>query len=648
MSGIAGLWRLDGRPVNREEIARLSQAIAHRGPDGEQLYTEGSVGLAFQCLQVRRDGIRQPYVAPSRAVIVFDGRVDNRSELLELLAVPPDTSDAPLALAAYERFGEDFAGYLNGDFALAIFDYAQRKLLLARDVLGMRPLYYCALPGLFLFASEIKAILAHPDVQPRPNDDALADLLLAGNAQCRHLTPFDGVLRLLPGHLAVATSEGLTSRQYWDFDPARRIRYKCFQDYVEQLRFLFQQAVARRLRCSFPVAVSVSGGLDSSGILCTAKSFEASGASTAPAMGVSLNYPDGHPADEKQFLLEIERHCGISIHRVPARQGYLAHAREAVWHTETPVLHPQWNSQRELFAVMRQLGARQVLAGMFGDQMLSDTAYLFDLVQHFQWVKVLRISSVLAERREGDPRYLRRKLCRDLLRSAVPSALLHAWRAIRFRRDTDRYPLWYSSALRRRALARAQIQKPLSWPGASKHSLGCYHHSRAHLNIIEEQNKAAALFGLELAYPFLDRDLIAFIMAIPGEVVNWQGVPKGLYRAAMKGLLPEAIRLRDTKADFTHFVNEGSAREYGDLQEYVAPGCLSSHYGYVDVEVAAAELVRERSGLLQGYDGDPTRRLARLVGLELWLRLFFGEKQLGSPQNPPSSPAAEMLAPVSA
>ena len=648
MSGIAGLYRLDGQPVGRGELARLSRAIAPRGPDGEQLHTEGSVGFAFQSLDLGRERIRQPYLGTSRALIVFDGRLDNRSELLELLAIPPHAADAPLALAAYEQFGENFASYLNGDFALAIFDYAQRKLLLARDVLGMRPLYYCALPRLFLFASEIKAVLAHPEICARPNDDALADLLLAGNAQCRHLTCFDGVLRLLPGHTAVVTARGLTTWQYWDFDPARQIRRALFEDYVQELRFLFQQAVQRRLRCRSLTAVSVSGGLDSSGILCTAKNLELSGSGAAAVIGVSLNYPDGHPADEKQFLVEIERQCGIGIHRVPARQGYVAHARESIWHTETPVLHCQWNSQRELFAVIRQLGSRQVLAGMFGDQLLSDTAYLFDLVQRFRWLEALRAFSVLGQRRECNPRLLRRKLCRDLLRTAIPSVLLHAWRAIRFRRDTDRYPLWYSIALRQRALARAQTQTSLSWPGASKHSLACYHHTRAHLNIIEEQNKAAALFGLELAYPFLDRDLIAFIMAIPGEVVNWQGVPKGLYRAAMKGLLPEAIRLRDSKADFTYFVNEGSAQEYAQLQEYVAPGCLSSHYGYVDVEAAAAELVRKRPGLLQGYDGDPTRRLARLVGLELWLRLFFAEEQVGSPQDPPTSPAVEMLAPVSA
>jgi asparagine synthetase B (glutamine-hydrolysing) len=301
-----------------------------------------------------------------------------------------------------------------------------------------------------------------------------------------------------------------------------------------------------------------------------------------------------------------------------------------------------------LFAAMRQLGARRVLSGSFGDQMLADTSYLFDLVGRFRWVKAVRISAVLAERMGCDARLLRRKLWTDLLRTFVPEALLPAWRSMRFRRDTNRYPIWYSGAFRRRALARAQSQSRLTRHGASRHSLACYHHAQAHLNLIEEQNKAAALFGLELAYPFMDRDLIAFLMAIPGEVVNWQGVPKGLYRAAMQGILPEVIRLRGSKADFTYFVNEASADSCAEMAGYLDADCLAARRGYVDLEVARRELDRARPLLLQGYDGDPTRRMTRLIGLEMWLRVFFGERLAGEPAHHAPEVSEVLFTPVGA
>ena len=636
MSGILGIWNLDGRPANNEELACLSAGLSSRAVDGQEVWTQGSVGFAYRYLRITPESVaeRQPFVAPSGKVIVFDGRLDNREELalrVGLGSGPAETSsDAAVVLAAYELFGERFAEHLNGDFALALFDPHKQQLLLARDAIGVRPLYYCHLRNTFVFASEIKAILAHPEVERQPNDDALADLLMPGDARCRDLTCFRGIFRLVPGHLGTVTpTRRWTVRQYFTFDSGRSIRYKSFPEYAEAFRTLFDQAVRRRIRSAYPTAVSVSGGLDSSAILCAAANFKNSGFSVPAPTGISLTYEDGSRADEKSLLLAIERQYGIDVQRLSkASPGYLKGARKLLWDVEVPALDCQWNTSQQLLRIA-QLGKNRVLlSGLFGDQVLSGLAYLIDLVDSLRWSKAMRdLKEFGLWMTDIAPQEIRELFWGDLVRAHVPGRFRPLLRRIRAKAQADYYPPWYSKPFRRRALDRANGQACPQGKFANRHAEECYHHatSKYHLNVLEKANKMSASYGLEPAYPFMDRDLISFIMAIPGEVVNWQGVPKGLFREAMRGVLPEAIRLRRWKADFTEFVNAGTAHEYHEIQSYFESSSLAIEFGYVDGDVVKQTLEKMKPRVHDPYsDAVPTWRVAALVSLELWLQVFFG------------------------
>jgi asparagine synthase (glutamine-hydrolysing) len=133
----------------------------------------------------------------------------------------------------------------------------------------------------------------------------------------------------------------------------------------------------------------------------------------------------------------------------------------------------------------------------------------------------------------------------------------------------------------------------------------------------------------------MDRDLISFIMAISGDVVNWQGVPKGLFREAMRGVLPEAIRLRRWKADFTDFINEGTGREYPEFQSYFESDCLAVEFGYVDRDAVRQALEEMKVRIRDPFSAVPTWRVAALVSLELWLQVFFGQKCRGRQDEHP-------------
>jgi len=280
-----------------------------------------------------------------------------------------------------------------------------------------------------------------------------------------------------------------------------------------------------------------------------------------------------------------------------------------------------------------------LLSGLYGDQILFGQAYLLDLVHCLRWGKAMRDLKEFGRwMTDIDPKEIRELFWQDLLRAYIPRRLLPFLRRIRAKTQADHYPRWYSKPFRKRAIDRATVQTAPQGNFASKHTEECYSHaqSKYHLNAMEESRKVCAVYGLEPAYPFMDRDLISFVMAIPGEVVNWQGVPKGLFREAMKGILPEAIRLRRWKADFTEFVNAGTAQEYHEIQSYFESSSLAIEFGYVDGDVVKQTLEKMKPRVHDPYsDAVPTWRVAALVSLELWLQVFFGQKCRGEQDEHP-------------
>lgn len=638
MSGIVGIWNLDGRPVERALLSGLSATLAHRGSDGVGLWIRGAVGLACRLFRVTPEAAAevQPLVHSSGTALVFDGRLDNREELLAILGassgISADAPDPAFVLAAYEAFGDRFAEHLNGDFSLGLFDPRRQRLLLAQDAIGVRPLYYCRTRGTVLFASEVKALLAHPEVSTRPNDGVLAEFLLGCRLQNHGLTFFEGVSSLLPAQMAIITPEGCATRQYWEFDLSRQSRFGSFPEYVEAFRHHFTRAVSRRLRSAYPVAVSVSGGVDSSSIFCLAESLRRRAPERVPPLlGISNPCDDGSPADESAFLTEIERQYSVVIERVPMeRTGFLSGCREAVWYAEAPMLDAQWNNTHAFLSAIRGRGARVLLTGNWGDQVLFEQAYLIDLLHRLRW-RELRAHLREFGRwfTDVEPRYFRQRFLLDLVSSHVPEGLVPCLRRLRAKllRDTQDH-LCYTKAFRQRSLKPTPNLAPARAAFATAHARALYEGVRARTYVLgmEWNNKVAAMHGLEMAFPFLDRDLISFLMAIPGNVQTWKGVPKAILREAMRGVLPDAIVGRTWKADFTHLENEAMELEYSRLVDFLQSDGKAIRLGYVKGDVMGQELARLR-GRIRGPTCEVAWSLLNLLLLEVWLQVFFEDNQ---------------------
>lgn len=615
-------------------MERLVHPIRHRAVDGLKLWFQRSSGLAHLHLHITPTSRNelQPDGCPPGMAISFDGRLDNREDLVRNLPrrSPQDLqnlTDAACALAAYCEFGESFAQHLRGDFAIALVDGARQKLLLARDIMGICPLYYSQTQNTFFAGSEIKSILAYPGFKTRPDDDALADLLLAGDPYDRERTCFAGISRVLPGHTVVVTPEKMRSFQHWDFDTAKQIRCGSIEDYAERLRTLFKQAVRRRLRSSHPVAVTVSGGLDSSAILCQAELLKRAEPSVAPCLGISMTFPDGTDADEKQFLHDIEDCYKIRIRKLAFSRVRFAECEKSIWNSEMPQL--DWDARCEIRSTVRQMGCRVVLDGYYGDQMLANAGYLVDLARSFRWFQLRReFAEYCNWMAEVTPAIMRQELRWILSRGLVPYKLVRRVRQYQGIMNS-RHPSWYAQRFREHAFQRYVVSKRTPRHFISNHAKTCFEFltARPRLNCVEADNKTAAIDMIEKSYPFMDTDLIEFVLALPGHVVNWRGVPKGLFREAMKGILPESIRLRNWKGDFTLLNNEAASSDYPNFQRYLGPDCLAVMTGFMDPIGLQNEFPNRR---FDRNNGIPAGQVTAAVALELWLRVFWEGKEFSS------------------
>lgn len=632
MSGLAGIWNLDGRPVGAPLLAGMSRAILHRGPDGEGRWIDGPAGLAFQNLWVTAESIgeAQPLVRTGESVTLFDGRLDNRDEILAALGSDREarstSSDAVLVAAVYRRFGEQFAERLNGDFASAIFDIRRQTLLLARDPLGVRPLYFSRAMDVFLFASEVKAILAHPAVEPRPNAEMLATALLATMGQDHQgWTFFDGVSSVLPGQIVIVRPTGIAKRIYWDFGVPDPIRLTSVPEYAEAFRHHFERAVARRLRSAFPVAVSVSGGLDSSSIYCMGETLRRRRSAGCPSVvGVSTEV-QAPLADERVYLDAIERQYGTRIHRVPAAVDYArGPVRRAFLDVETPYFRGSLDATYRFQRAVRALGARVLLSGLWGDQVLFDTGYLIDFALRGRWATVAKHLREFSKWSPGDVAGDTRSFLRDLVRYHVPDPL---WRFLRDRRRRlISYRGWYSEGFLERA-RQAERHQQFRPAGRTAHQRSLYQFIRPmyYVQGLEIWNKIGAVNGFDAAYPFFDRDLVSFLLAIPGGVACSGGVPKGILRTAMHGILPPEIAARRGKAEITLELGEAMDRQFDEFARYLDDEALAVKLGYVDPARLHDRLRQVKSEVRDGTSR-ATQRIGDLFGLELWLQSFFGTR----------------------
>ena len=371
MCGIAGILRLDDQAnIDRPVLERMSSLLRHRGPDGEGFFSEGAIGFAHRRLSIIDLATGdQPMTSPDGSrVIIFNGEIYNYREIRAELQAKGcqfrTQSDTEVILQAYDIFGSQCVNHLNGMFAFAIWDKREQRLFIARDHLGIKPIYYWSNGTWFVFASEIKAFLAFPGFQVKLNRAALDEYLTFVYVLCEH-TFFDGVKQVLPGHTVTVQNKRITTNKYWDVTFEQRAITA--SQAISELENLLDDAVRMQLVSDVPLGAFLSGGLDTSTIVAMAMRHASPGFKT-----FSVGFTESARFDELPFANIVASQFGTDHHQiVPSAKDFLDFFPKAIWHLDEPAVGPPAIPTFFVSRLARSKGVKVLLSGEGGDELFA-------------------------------------------------------------------------------------------------------------------------------------------------------------------------------------------------------------------------------------------------------------------------------------
>ena len=627
MSAIAGIFFLDGRPVDRPVLERMVGSIAHRGPDGEGMWSEGPVGLGHRMLWTTPESLHEklPLMGKSGDLILTaDARLDNRDELIAALGIASrprqEIGDGELILDAYERWGERCPEKLLGDFTFAIWDRRRQELFCARDHMGVKPFYYYRSDRVFVFASEIKALLSVPEVPRRLNEVRVADYLLH-SFEDKEITFYQEIFRLLPAHGMTVSKKGAEVRPYWSLDPTREVQLSSDAEYAEAFRELFTEAVRCRLRSAFPVGSLLSGGLDSSSVASVAQDLLVK-KGAQPLHTFSAVFPNVPQSDESVFVSAVLAKGGFESHAVRADLlSPLSELERVMWHEDEVVWSPNLYMHWGLYSAAHQQGVRTLLDGDGGDQTVSHgLGYLPDLARSGRWTTLAAELNGVSKRSTNSS--LWQLLWRYTLRPLAPEPVRWVWRVVRGRKQP---PWWWPHTVISPAFARdvGLAERARALQGDQYRPRQTAREEDWRLlttgmvtNQFEVFDKAAAAFSIEPRYPFYDPRLIEFCLALPpGQKLNG-GWTRVVMRRALANILPEKIRWRRGKGNLSHSFDRTLLASNRGLLEKVILEDPQVIEKYADITA-----LREAYGRY-AYEGvlHESYTVYTAVTLALWLR----------------------------
>jgi len=630
MSGIAGIYYLDGRPVETTDVVRMVDSIAHRGPDGSGVWTDGPIGFGHRMLWTTPESLHEKLPLTNKTgdlTITADARIDNRDELFSTLNFngrPRDTiTDSELILAAYEKWGEKCPEKLLGDFSFAILDKRKQTLFCARDPIGIKPFYYYFKEGKFRWSSEPKAIFEDKAISKEPNLQLIC-LYLLNRFDEREETLYKDVYRLPPSHFMVLEKGHIRKGQYWDIDPNNEIRYKTDAEYAEHFLSLFKEAVGARLRSHGPVGATLSGGLDSSSIVCTAqklyqeKSIPNNGFET-----FSIVF-DTFPCDERSYINEVVRKWDVHANYFTYEDHLSSVDFEQTKKYCDVVYFPTLLYLAPAFRDAHQKGIKVMLDGVGGDDILAaDFDHLTDLMLQGKIRKLITQLHYDAALFSYSPYSLYINYC---LKPLIPQPIKELLNQFLKPFRENGIPSWLNmDYLRKTGINERLRDLPSSLCFPTRAQQRIYEVFRYGLNRnigLDMVNRFYSYFGIEDRHPFFDRRLVEFSIAVPEEQ-RWRGKwPKAVLRQAMDGILPDLIKIRKEKAEFSCVINfEFKKRQVKKLREILHKLSLVT-LGVIRPD----RLLRLFEDYQKRPDDDGLRyTLGNVVWLELWSRSQWAE-----------------------
>jgi asparagine synthase (glutamine-hydrolysing) len=613
MSVQAGIWNFDGKQADPSLVEGFSAALQQQGPDGESLYSEGPIALIYRpfhsTYESRRE--KQPYISQRGFVITWDGRLDNRDELVAEFRSDLDGTAADIAIvaSAFDRSEIDSFHRIVGDWAVTVWCPKEKELIFASDFMGVRHIFYHMRTNQVWWSTDITPLVLRADVKFHVDDEFVAGYL-AHNPD-GHATPYREIREVPPGHFVRVRSGNARVERFWRFSTRARIRYKTDGDYEEHFRHVFRQSVRRRLRSDWPVLAELSGGLDSSSIVCMADDILANEGATTPRLDTLSYYDKTEPhGDDWIHFQKVEAKRGrAGVHIDSSKMAKSSASLEVREFIPFPgALGVSNELCYERSDAVRKGGYRVVLSGLGGDEFmggipdpralladlvvqgrvfrLADQLAAWSLIKRRPWLHLLWDSTV-------------ETLPASIAQYLLPEGKLEPW----FRKDFAR-----RTRLKYRQTAASETFG-FSLPTQRSiingvRAMAC--------NLAKTFAPTPVLE--QTTYPYLDQNMIEFVFATPADQWLRPGERRSLMRRALWGVVPAEILSRRSKQFAARTLAIMLDQHWGEVQA-VYRTSVSSALGYVN----DTELVKVVSDVRAGKTA-PLVRVLWTISLELWLR----------------------------
>jgi len=658
MCGIAGIISQEKKLRDATIIKKMADSIHHRGPDDEGyfisrardidyvllggkdtpqhvwqskfFYTPAELTERFAgtsrgfdvFLANRRLAIidlsaagHQPMVSvDGRYWITYNGEIHNFKELRAELEALGHTfvseSDTEIILKAYEVYGKECLHRFNGMWAFAIWDRKERKLFASRDRFGIKPFYYFCDGKTFVFASEIKALLASGAIKPEPNDAAVYEYLAYGESDHREETFFRGIRQLLGGYsLEFNQASGVLRIERYYGIPQGTIRLTQEQ-YAERFLELFEDSIRLRLISDVPVGTCLSGGLDSSSIVCMVDQFMRTQGLKLPGSTLqktfSARYSDTRH-DEGEYIKAVTTQTAVQPYEVyPEPKGFLENLQKLVWHQDEPFGSTSAYAQWSVFKTVREAGVAVTLDGQGGDETMGGYHHYFGpyFADLFRRLKFISLFGEISAYRTLHG-YSAGEMLRRIVPNFLPAGLRNQLRPVKS-------PAWVN----RDAVERLHLPRT---PYRESFTRQRYLDTMLFLHaLLRFEDKNSMAHSVESRLPFLDHRLVEFSFQIPEEYLIHNGTTKQILREAMRGILPEKVRTRQDKIGFSTPEDEWFRNELRAFTEEIIRSksfCERPYFVESKIGIAFESHINRQKNISQ--------EIWRCLNLELWLRHFI-------------------------
>jgi asparagine synthase (glutamine-hydrolysing) len=636
MSVQFGRWNFEGQPPAPDYIEKVGATLAPYGPDSNESYSKGGIEILYRAFHTTKESRRekQPYISPSGDVITWDGRLDNRADLISELrdSLTVNSTDVAIVAAAYEKWRTNCLGKLIGDWALSIWNPSERSVLLAKDHIGTKHLYYSFDHGQLTWSTVLDPLVLFAGRTFEISEEYIAGWF-ATMFPAAHLTPYVGIHHVPPSSSVLLRPGKHIVSKYWDFDPGKRIRYRTDAEYEEHFRSALATSVQRRLRSDRPVLAELSGGMDSSSITCIADTVIARGAAECPRFDTISWYDDSYDriepdSNELHWITKVEEKCGRTGCHINFRELRAKEVRpQESWTSEfesdrfavTPVPN---NSQSEFLkrykACIQSQGYRVTLSGIGGDEATgggvpSPTPELQNFLARARFITLAR--------------------------------QLNAW-AIKMRKR--RLPLLWE-AIQGFFSARVEVPKDfllapwLHLPFVCRNRAAFYGYPfrvklfgplpsfQDHIDKFEANRRFMVSCHLssellrEVRYPYFDRDFLEFMYAIPREQIVGVGLRRSLMKRALVGIVPDELLKRRRKTFVPPEPKQGSSPECPSLVE-IGQHIIGSSLGIINPDRFGEALQK-----VHRNKDVPIGSLKHTLTLESWLRHITFQGVLKNP-----------------